>query len=85
MCLRVLDKITTMNLYELCNEHQDERRNGKVFFRSPFFRLLCRELGIKWSDLSRTGKMVLYSDAADSIIFKRAYFKDGNFYLSFKK
>jgi len=76
-----------MDLKELCDEYATEGKTGRIIFTSPFYSLLCKEIGIKYSDLSKLGKMILKSDAIDTFQMKPYNtddhcFKDKEYYLS---
>ena len=48
-----------MSIEEIIEEYGYERYSGRIMFRSPAYKLICTELGIKWSSLTRTGKASL--------------------------
>lgn len=72
--------------YQLCQELGYETPGGVILFQSPFYKLICASLGIKYNLLSRTAKAMLRSHAIDAYYAKNDgdYFKDGTYYLNLK-
>jgi len=50
---------------DICFEYGYERNSGIISFKSPFFSLACKHIGIEWKRLSRTGKAILKAQAID--------------------
>ena len=71
-----------IDLLNLCHELAVEGVTGAISFKSPFYKTVCSELGIKYKDLSRLGKAVLKADAIDSLNSSREQhrFKEGKYY-----
>lgn len=74
-----------MTLKELVDEYAKEGITGRIGFKAGFYNKLCKELGIKYSELSKTGKQVLKGDAIDTT-YKRHEdcFRSAEYYKSFK-
>ena len=75
--------LAAVDLNDLCNEYAKEGVTGAISFRSPFYKLICQHLGIKYKDLGRIGKMKLKADAIDTYNMRSGdAFHDGSYYVS---
>ncbi len=80
-------------LSKLCQEYGYEGKTGVVMFKSPFYKLLCKKLGIKWGELSRVGKAMLRANAIDTYCYNydinskrfntESCFQDGSHYMKY--
>jgi hypothetical protein len=61
-----METATEISIWDLCQELGYETTTGRINFSSPFYKLVCNHLGIKWSQLSRTGKAVLKGNAIET-------------------
>lgn len=75
--------LAAVDLNELCNKYAKEGVTGAISFKSPFYKLICQHLGIKYKDLGRLGKMRLKADAIDTCNMRSGdAFHDGSYYGS---
>lgn len=75
----------TLDTYELCLQLSRESKRGVLTFASPFYRVMCKRLGLDWNKLSDTGKMVLRANGIDTLSYKTDYFHPGSYYKQFYK
>lgn len=57
-----------MDIQEILDEYGFESQSGRIGFKSPGIKLVCDVLGIKYSNLSRTGKAALRGDMIEQFM-----------------
>lgn len=55
-----------INVWQLCQELGYETPTGRINFKSPFYTIVCKKLGIKYGNLTRLGKAKLKADAIET-------------------
>ncbi len=69
------------NIQDILDEHGYETATGRIQFRSPCYKLICDQLGIRYSLLSRAGKGILHADMVEQYC-KRGRIRTCNEYLN---
>lgn len=72
-----------VRINNLCKEHLIEGVTGALNFKSPFYRLICSELGIKYKELSRIGKVRLRANAIETacdMVYTHAFREPSYYY-----
>ena len=60
-----------------------EKRSGRIMFKPPAMQLVCKALDIKYSDLSKTGRVILRGDMIEQFMGRTPPVTiDGNYYLN---
>lgn len=73
------------DLIEIAIKYGGIGKTGTIKFASPFYRLVCAELSIKYTDLSRLGKALLRNDCIDAYDMTRDELREKEYYLNLKK
>ena len=75
--------LAAVDLNDLCNEYAKEGVTGAISFKSPFYKIICQHLGIKYKDLGRMGRMRLKADAIDTYNMRTGdVFREGSYYVT---